>query len=60
MDARELLGKATFFAEVLGGPELDALALVARRADYDRGATLMREGEQRELAPGHRERHGRA
>jgi CRP-like cAMP-binding protein len=45
VNARNLLGKATFFSEVLDGPDLDALALVAWRADYDRGATLMREGE---------------
>lgn len=45
MNARNLLGRATFFSEVLEGSDLDALALVAWRVDYDRGATLMREGE---------------
>ena len=46
MNARELLGRATFFADVLDGPDLDALARVAERAEYDRGAILMREGDR--------------
>jgi len=46
VSARELLGKATFFADVLDAPDLDALALVAWRDDYDRGAVLMREGDR--------------
>lgn len=46
MNARELLGKSTFFADVLDGADLDALALVAWREDFDRGAVLMRERER--------------
>jgi CRP-like cAMP-binding protein len=45
MDARALLVKVPFFAEVLSPADLDALALTAWRDDYDRGAVLMREGE---------------
>ena len=46
MNARELLGKSTFFADVLDGADLDALALVAWREDFDRGAVLMRERDR--------------
>ncbi|MCB1503196.1 MAG: cyclic nucleotide-binding domain-containing protein [Bauldia sp.] len=45
MDAKSLLAKVPLFAEVLSPADLDALALVAWREDFDRGAVLMREGE---------------
>ena len=45
MDARSLLAKVPFFAEVLSPADLDALALAASRTDYDRDAVLMREGD---------------
>jgi len=46
MDARDILAGVPFLAEALDDEQLDALAGSARRVDYDRGATLMREGER--------------
>lgn len=46
MTPREFLGTIPFFAEVLDEAELDALASGARRAEYDRGAVLIREDDR--------------
>ena len=43
MEARDFLGTIPFFAEVLTGVELDALAANARRVTFDKGSTLIRE-----------------
>ncbi len=45
MNARDVLATVPFFAETLDDGQLDALAATARRVDYDRGSTLMREGD---------------
>jgi CRP-like cAMP-binding protein len=46
VNPREILAKVPFFAETLDDAELDALAVSARRVEYDRAATLMREGDR--------------
>ena len=43
MEARDFLATIPFFAEVLTGEELDALAEGARRVTFDIGAALIRE-----------------
>ena len=43
METREFLGSIPFFAEVLSGAELDALAAAARRVEFDRGTNLIEE-----------------
>jgi CRP-like cAMP-binding protein len=43
MEPREFLGSVPFFAEVLSGAELDALAAAARPVTFDRGAQLITE-----------------
>ena len=43
MEAREFLGSVPFFAEVLSGAELDALAAAARPIKVDKGAQLITE-----------------
>lgn len=43
METREFLGSIPFFAGVLSGPELDALAAAARYVEFDQGATILRE-----------------
>jgi CRP-like cAMP-binding protein len=45
VNARDVLARVPFFAETLDDGQLDALAATARRVDYDRGSTLMREGD---------------
>jgi len=45
MNTREFLGTIPFFAEVLDGKQLDALAAGANRREYDRGAFLIREDD---------------
>jgi CRP-like cAMP-binding protein len=45
MDARDILAGVPFFAEALDEAQLDALADSARKAEYDSGAILMREGD---------------
>jgi CRP-like cAMP-binding protein len=40
------LAGVPFFAEALDDAQIEALAASARRVEYDRGSTLMREGEQ--------------
>lgn len=46
MNFREILAAVPFFAETLDDAELDALAASARRVEFDRAATLMREGDR--------------
>jgi CRP-like cAMP-binding protein len=46
VNVREVLARVPFFAETLDDAQLDALAASARRVDFDRAATLMREGER--------------
>ena len=43
MNAREFLGGVPFFAEVLDAKQLDALAVGARRVEFDHQSVLMRE-----------------
>lgn len=43
MDTREFLGTVPFFAGVLNGTELDALAAAARHVEFDQGSALIRE-----------------
>lgn len=45
MNARDILAGVPFFAEALDDAQLDALAESAREVGFDRGSTLMREGE---------------
>jgi CRP-like cAMP-binding protein len=45
VNSREVLAKVPFFAETLDDAELDALAATARHVEFDRSATLMREGD---------------
>lgn len=46
MDPRDVLAAVPFFADTLDADQLDALAGKALRVDYDRAATMMREGER--------------
>jgi len=46
VNSREVLARVPFFADTLDDAELDALAAIARYVEFDRAATLMREGEQ--------------
>ena len=46
MNAGDILAKVPFFADVLDDVQLDALAKSARRVEYDRASTLMREGDR--------------
>ena len=43
METREFLGSVPFFAEVLSGAELDALAAGTRYVEFDQGSNLIRE-----------------
>lgn len=45
MDARQVLQSVPFFAEVLSGGELDALAANAYELSGEAGATLIRQGD---------------
>jgi CRP-like cAMP-binding protein len=46
VDPRDVIASVPFFAETLDPAQIDALAESARRVDFDRAATLMREGER--------------
>jgi CRP-like cAMP-binding protein len=43
VETREFLGSIPFFAGVLSGAELDALAAAARQVKFDQGAAIIRE-----------------
>jgi CRP-like cAMP-binding protein len=45
MNTREFLGTIPFFADVLDGKQLDALAAAARRMEFNRGESLIREDD---------------
>jgi CRP-like cAMP-binding protein len=48
MKTREFLGTIPFFSEVLDGKQLDALAVNAKRREFDRGQVLIREDDRGE------------
>jgi CRP-like cAMP-binding protein len=49
VNAGDILAKVPFFVDVLDEAQLDALGTSARRVEFDRASTLMREGDRDDM-----------